>query len=208
MGRLIGISGKSGSGKSLLAELLQRNDEEYKIVNFADKLKEVCSLLSGLSMDSFNSQRSKKLHMPTVWDKHKSPTPAYNEVDKMTIRQFMQRVGTDALRDNVHEDIWTNALFADYHPLELTGKHPKWIIADVRFPNEAETIKRHGGIIIRISREQQIQRPLCEQYHPSEVSLDNYSGFGYRIYNDGTKKDLEDMARKCMETINLKLTSK
>ena len=201
MAKLIGISGKAGSGKSLFAKLLQRSDEEYKIVNFADKLKEICSLLSGLSIESFNKQRSKTLDMPVVWDKHRSPTPAYNEIDKMTVRQFMQLVGTDALRDNVHEDIWVNALFADYRPIKITSSNPKWIVADVRFPNEAEAIKKRGGILIRLSREQTIQRPISELYHPSEVSLDNYSGFRYRIENNGSIIELEDHAREIINSL-------
>lgn len=202
MAKLIGISGKCGSGKSLFAKLLQKYDQEYAIVNFADKLKEVCSVITGLPVESFNSRRGKEMDLPTIWNNHKSPTPAYSPVEKLTVRNFMQLVGTDALRDNVHSNIWVNALFSEYLKMEAKwGNTPKWIVADVRFPNEADEIRARGGILIRLTREQSIQRPLCEQYHPSEVMLDNYSGFRYRIENNGSIIELEDHAREIINSL-------
>jgi hypothetical protein len=30
--------------------------------------------------------------------------------------------------------------------------YPKWILSDCRFPNEAEAVKRRGGLVIRVER--------------------------------------------------------
>jgi len=90
----------------------------------------------------------------------------------MTYRELLQKLGTDALRDNLHYNVWVNALFADY------SVHEDWIITDVRFPNEAKAIKDRGGKIIRVDRP--FYKPINN--HPSEVSLDNWE-FDYKIGN-------------------------
>ena len=79
----------------------------------------------------------------------------------ITVRQLLQEVGTEAMRNVIHPNIWVNALFADYTHTETgiynsqNGKIlelPNWIITDMRFPNELEAIKQRGGITIRVNR--------------------------------------------------------
>lgn len=36
---------------------------------------------------------------------------------RITVRQLLQKVGTEAMRDCVHEDIWVNSLFSEYIPI-------------------------------------------------------------------------------------------
>ena len=85
---------------------------------------------------------------------------------KTTPRLLLQLLGTDCGRDILHPNIWVNALMADYKipslPDETTfieddtqwikDRSPKWIITDVRFPNELEAVKDRGGITIRVNR--------------------------------------------------------
>ena len=74
----------------------------------------------------------------------------------MTYREFLQKLGTEAMRDGLHTNVWVNALFADYIPHKKEGgfqrsvkdtngipydfeyevEYPNWIITDMRFPNE------------------------------------------------------------------------
>lgn len=63
---------------------------------------------------------------------------------------------------------------------------PNWIITDVRFPNEAEAIKKRSGIIIRVNRP---GMPEGDN-HPSETSLDDYKGFDWVFSNNSNLKDL------------------
>jgi hypothetical protein len=60
---------------------------------------------------------------------------------------------------------------------------PRLVITDVRFPNEAEEIKRRGGIIIRVVRDG--YGPVNE--HVSEVA---YEGQDILIENNGSIEDL------------------
>lgn len=177
---LIGISGKAGVGKNLVASFLQEIDQSFEQKAFAAKLKRICSILTGEPIQNFEDQEFKKEIMPEEWW-YRNGYPD----DKPTYRQFLQEVGTDALRDVIHPNIWVNALFADWKGPKMSEYHPsKWIITDVRFPNEYQAIKDRGGIVIRV------ERPGIELMdHYSETALDNQH-FDYVIYNDGSVPDL------------------
>lgn len=186
---LIGISGKMGAGKDTLGDILCNLEPAYEVKRFADKLKMIASLLSGISVERFESQDFKQFNMPSVWNRHKSPTTAYGDQRiKMTVREFLQKLGTEAMRDNLHEDVWVNALFADYKERYFGSKSmPNWVITDVRFPNEANAIINRGGIMVRINRD---NTSGVSKDHSSETALDNWTGFSYEIDNNGTIEDL------------------
>lgn len=155
---------------------------------------------------------------------------------KLTPRLFMQLLGTDCGRNILHPNIWVNATMAKYTltpdpNLTITEwkdkksfsqkealeyiypsghKYPKWIISDVRFPNEARAIKERNGVLIRVER----PCPTCKKYkdsfesrycsnpyhinsHESETALDNWKDWDYMIKND---KDLKHLVNLVKET--------
>jgi hypothetical protein len=198
---LIGLSGYSGSGKDTMGILIQlmhcdslgtTNVEEilkdyknnewwieeksgWEIKKWAGKLKTIASLLTGIPADKFENQEFKKTSLGPEWN--------------MTVRDFLQKLGTDGLRNGLHENTWVNALMADYKPTQVQwsdgpiggyedGPMPNWIITDTRFPNEAQAIKDAGGVIIRVDR----PGVSAINAHPSETALDKWD-FDYKVWN-------------------------
>jgi len=117
----------------------------------------------------------------------------------MTVREFLQRLGTDAMRNNLHENVWVNAFWIDYKGIKYAQgtagydpykpkdilKYPNWIITDVRFENEYNSVKRRGGLMIKV------ERPGIEtQSHASETGLDHITDWNYVINNSGSIEDL------------------
>lgn len=114
------------------------------------------------------------------------------KVDSLQVRVFLQRLGTEAIRDGIHPNTWVNALFADYkprhhHTVNPDFEDPNWIITDCRFPNEAQAIKDRGGIVIRVTRPGENLADL----HPSETSLDAWT-FDFVLDNSGSITQLKD----------------
>ena len=108
----------------------------------------------------------------------------------LTPRLLLQLLGTECGRQIIHPNIWVNSTFIDYK------EDCKWIISDVRFPNEAEAIKSKGGILIRINR-------LGFEdtgNHESEIALDNYYKFDYIVDNNSTIDDLIKKIREILIT--------
>lgn len=196
---LIGINGYAGSGKDTVGRIIQyllsafngvnlekilNNYEEYEwmleeqseweIKKFAGKLKQIASLLTGIPIEKFEDQEYKNTYLGDQWRVHGLP---------MRVREFLQYLGTNALRECLHQNTWVNALFADYKcvPADRAPKGwdcDNWIITDVRFPNEAKAIKDRGGIVIRIDRP--FVKPI--NAHTSETALDSWN-FDYKIGN-------------------------
>ncbi len=211
---------------------------QWHIKKFAYKLKQTVALLTGCTVEDLESQEFKTKELGKEWDYHADITtdsegrpvfcrlsceddgkyPYPNVRKTQTYREMLQRVGTEAMRNQIHENVWVNALFADYkttgwidsegrkfHSIEsfdsknnLIPLFPKWIITDTRFPNEARAIKEHGGIIIRTRRTQFLKAgTVATHEHPSETSLDNYQ-FDHVIDNDGTIEELIQKVHKIL----------
>jgi len=183
MSSLIGISGKIGSGKDTAAEIIQHLTNPmkldmfpYEVKKFAGKLKTIASILTGIPVEKFEDQEFKKQYLGEDWNYQ---IDKFNPIQKMTVRELLQKLGTDALRDGLHTNVWVNALLADYN------ENSNWLVTDTRFPNEAKAIKDLGGVVLRI------ERSTCQLgTHPSETALDDYT-FDYVIHNNGSKEDLE-----------------
>ena len=221
---LIGISGKIGSGKDTVGKIIQllthkhhysdglvlhflKNTpasidlSHWAIKKFAGKLKEVASALTGIPMYRFEDQEFKKQTLPAMWDYPVEVAPGQIHMAPMTVRELLQKLGTEAMRNGLHSDTWVNALMSEFIPYSERGSEyeemaSKWIITDTRFPNEAQAIKKRGGVVIRINRD------MDNGTHPSETALDDYS-FDYIIDNNGTMEDLISSVRYVCRVLNL-----
>ncbi len=216
---IIGISGYSGSGKDTAGIIIQHlkagtkfplkavikkpdihewwleERSGWEIKKWAGKLKTIASILTGIPVEKFEDQEFKKSLLGTEWgtvtDIPLNSIPVFADIQfnaLMSVRELLQKIGTDALRDNLHQDVWVNALMVDYNPTL------NWVITDTRFPNEAEAIKKAGGIIIRIERPG--VKPVNP--HPSETSLENWK-FDHVINNDGSLTDLTKKIKKVLK---------
>lgn len=166
---LIGISGKSGSGKDTTGQIIS-NLIEYEIKKFADSLKDMVCILINCNRDQLENREFKEKKLEKFG------------LD-LTPREILQILG-DTIRNEIHSDMWINSLYSNY------GLCNEWVITDVRYPNEADFIKNKGGIVIRINRPDITKKGKLHE-HISETALDHYQ-FNYVIENDGDLKELEE----------------
>lgn len=197
---IIGINGHIGVGKDLTAMIIKKLDVDsnWEIKKFAFKLKQIASILTGIPAHKFESQEFKKTYLGKEWNYNVTtdntilvdgkPKHAVNTVN-MTVRDMLQKLGTEAMRNGLHPDTWVNALMCDYKKVKDKDEeysHPNWIITDVRFPNEYDAIKSKGGIIIRVNRNESETNDIK---HISETALDGYH-FDYVINNNSDINNL------------------
>jgi hypothetical protein len=173
---IIGISGKIGSGKDTLADFIVKQESRFEKKSYAYKLKKTGAYLTGTEESLWFTQEGKNIFLEE-WG--------------MTIGQFQQKLGTESIRNGLHQDAWIISLFADLKP------GSKWLIPDMRFPNEAEAVKKRGGILVRINGDPARVRANSTRdlSHPSETSLDTYEGWDYVYENNKSLAELEDFAK-------------
>ena len=156
---IIGLSGKVGSGKSFVRNLLR--DRGWFPWGFAWHLKNMALM-----------------EPPFSWsDLHFAKPPE--------VRTFLQQLGTEQGRDKYGEDCWVHATHAWLLTLSSFCQVQRFVIDDVRFPNEARWIKRMGGQVVRLEHGDRpyplAGTPAAE--HASETALDGYVGFDCTIVN-------------------------
>lgn len=114
-------------------------DSTWEIKKFAGKLKQIVSLLTGCTVEDLESQEFKNKQLPAEWDyvnkwlygdtgisgNYPKSVETYkdDEIFKgnpkrfthhYTYRDLLQKIGTNAMRDMIHENVWVNSLMADY----------------------------------------------------------------------------------------------
>jgi hypothetical protein len=190
-------------------ELMLDIESLWRIKKFSGALKKVASILTGISVDKFEDQEFKDSHLGPEWYLEvETPTDLVSNDVKfmkmMSVRELLQKLGTDAIRNGLHPNAWVNAAMANYKPSiygydgngSPVAELPHWIFTDCRFPNEAQAIKDKGGVIIRIDRPG--VGPVND--HPSETALDNWD-FDYKIANVSDLESLKHTVQLLMNKI-------
>lgn len=188
---IIGISGKIGAGKTTFSNILAEElSKKYKVrfINFADKLKEICFVLTGYRGIT---QEEKQIFLPN-WNK--------------TVGQILQQLGTDVMRDHFDNDVWVKSTFSE---IERDTENDIFIIGDCRFENEAKSIKLNDGLVYRINGDpaQIRQNSTRDLNHPSETNLDTYEYFDNIYENNGSLEDLFSFAKEIAASIQINIGS-
>lgn len=103
------------------------------------------------------------------------------------IRDLLQQEGTERGRKVFGEEYWMDQLFARLGYYNVRWGFDKFVVTDVRFPNEAIGIQKRGGRVFKITApERYANNGLSEaaRNHASERSLDEFTGYDGIINND------------------------
>lgn len=208
---IIGISGRIASGKNTVGDIIEKlcltnNGPKFEQKAFAGKLKQMASLLTGIPVEDFEDQEFKKSYLGAEWGTVESnplnAVPVFENIEfnhLMSVRELLQKLGTEAIRNGLHPNAWVNALMCEYKRPKLSEYNPSnWIITDVRFPNELEAIEDVKGLTLKVVRPVEKSKTPA-RLHPSETSLDK-AEFNYTIINDGSIADLIEKVRQILIT--------
>lgn len=162
--QVVGLSGKLGTGKDYIAKKYFFPNG-YRQISLAWHFK-VWVVGQGLA----------------TWEEVFETKPDH-------VRTLLQKLGTEQGRNVYGENIWVDTMFAWIQTYAHYWDEHKFIIPDIRFPNEVEGLRQNGGRVFRIyaPKRNRFAAATDEQrLHASEVSLDNYptNKFDGIIYND------------------------
>lgn len=186
--RVIGFGHKARQGKSTAAFAMLEAcplDTEVRMYAFADALRTevrlACAKLGG-QYDLIESFKGAGL-MPE-WVRFEEGKP----------RSLLQWWGTEYRRAK-DPDYWVTRL-----EKTLSAHQPDVaLITDVRYPNEAEAVKRWGGTLVRVIRDGEPDYAVSA--HESESALDGYE-WDYTL-TAKTKPELVSKARALFAVLEL-----
>ena len=208
MTQFITLAGRKQVGKDTSAEIIKRlltekpkfvgdrlplDEGKVHIVHFADVLKKACHIIFGIPLEDMESEVGKKKLTHLRWPKKLTiaeldeytvwvpdPNGAF-----MTVREVLQYVGTDLFRTQMNPDVWVESVYRKKYLEDDVV-----IVADCRFPNEAE-FARDNGVLIGVERDTGLK---CDG-HKSETALDDYDGYHHLVVNDGNFEELRQKLR-------------
>ena len=211
---IISITGKIGSGKDTVAQIIQECTpyHNWEVKKWAGKLKAIAEMISGIPKEKFEDQDFKYTKLPECWDRQVQ-SGRYKTTQPMTVRDLLQLLGTEAMRNGLHENVWVNALMSEYLATTVTvgtnefdfseeDQMPNWIITDTRFPNELEAARAKKGITIKVHRPGRKSDEKQAQ-HASETALDHVTDWDYVISNDGDLSELRGKVYEILEAEKL-----
>ncbi len=175
--RLIGLTGTAGVGKDAVAAILVRA-HGFARMSFAAPLKQGLMAMFGIQAATLEDRAAKEA--PIDWIGH-SP------------RYLLQTLGTEWARQLVHPDIWIRRAERDLVHYRRISQDVA--VTDVRFPNEAEWVRRMGGEVWHI------HRPLPSnvvRMHSSEAGVAALRGADSLIHNDAGLEQLQDEVARAM----------
>ena len=168
---VIGFGYKARQGKNTAALAMLDAcplEAQVRVYAFADALKaevrRACAQMGG--QEALISGFQSGGLMPG-WVTAEMPKP----------RPLLQWWGTDYRRAK-DPDYWVRLL---RKTLDVQGPDVA-LIADVRFPNEADAIHEWGGYVVQVTRKGAPDVQVLD--HPSEHALDKYNGWDFSIDAD------------------------
>lgn len=190
---IIGVCGLIGAGKDTVADYLV-NVHEFRRDSFAATLKDAVSAVFGWDRDMLEgrtkSSREWREQVDPWWSQRLG-------IPDLTPRWILQRWGTETLRHGFHDDVWIASL-----ENKLRNSLDDVVISDCRFPNEIESIRRSGGLVVRVIRGQDPEWFVSAQQHlrhgldlPKEMPHSSEwswaaTEFDHVIDNNGSMDDL------------------
>jgi hypothetical protein len=182
---IIGLVGYIGSGKGTVGDILVRHHGYHQFA-FADALKDAVASIflwpRGLLEGDSNASRAFRERVDPWWS-HKF---GY----EVTPRLILQKMGTEACRHGIADNIWIAALekrIAGYQDV---------VISDVRFPNEIDFVRSAGGVLVRVKRGEDPTPEQLSTMHISETAWNSYEPDRI-IHNDknidGLKMSVSDL---------------
>ena len=194
-----------------IAKKILQSDKVMKL-SFAKPLKDfVINLFNLQSKYAWGSEADKNYPIAT-WGKYftQDALDKYKKENDtlLSTREILQVVGTDVMRlgnfnflvedlrskvksfimkhfnkEVAHDTIWIDLLKKDIEDLNARGIADIFIISDVRFANEVNSVKSWGGKVVRLYRDTNLTNSIP---HPSELEMNNIldKEFDYVLYEE------------------------
>lgn len=157
---IVAFTGKLGSGKDTAGErMVSMVDLPSRRVSFAAPLKESAAALWDIPVadwEIYKNDPDAKVFLAVGYvdvteDEHgniiEPPLEAPNVIREFTVREHLQRYGTESHRDVFGQNFWVEQGSKELNPW---GEYEFVYVTDARFYNEAEALRQHGGVIVRV----------------------------------------------------------
>lgn len=202
------ILGYAGHGKDSVRTIIENNYENtFYPISFAETLKRQISLM----LTEEQLEKTGTTNRLDAANKLKDEFPGYSVYNNFDMRKFMQLVGTEFFRDNIHSDI--HIKFCAKKMLKIlednTISNPLFVSCDTRFPNEY-SFGVNFGEIKDLDMKKDFLKFYISRDNP-EISMDKLREIFFKTFNVSSddsfsKKYLEIVSNDLKELAKMDFT--
>lgn len=180
---LVGLVGRARSGKDTFADVLVEEHSFAKLA-LADPLREMAASIDPVVgwEPTFYPDGDDRVSIGAGPTHYRAAVAVYGyerAKDRYPeLRRFLQRLGTEGIRGHVADDYWVREA-----ERRIQASADPVVVTDVRFANEAEMIRRNGGLLVGLLRGE-----ASEPSHSSEAVDDLVYGADVIVDNNGTRE--------------------
>lgn len=163
---LIGLNGRKQAGKDTVYErIVQLVNGRVPVERtaFADRIYVSAAASLGVKVERLREWRlDPRVRVEIV---HEDVTVhGYSPVISSTVREYIQRFGTEGHRDVFGEDFWVNQTWLEHEGRIL-------VVTDTRMSNEAAAIRAAGGTVVSVVGPEHVENG--QDTHLTEAPLPN-----------------------------------
>lgn len=167
----IALVGKQGAGKSSIAQSLVA-EYGFTQMSWAAPVRQIFEMAYGPIID-YAATKSQMYSVTTT-----------EGIVPRTGRELLQRIGTDAIRNNVDQEFWIKA------GIQRIRHQSQTCNDDTRFLNEATALRGLGWTIVRVTAPEEVRKvrlgsAFVDGGHQSEIEQDHIV-VDVEVTNDGT----------------------
>lgn len=198
---LIGLTGKKQSGKDTAADWLVRRFGFTKIA-FADPVRKMAYDINPIVGAHVDFEGNTVTGVQYVYLREMIDEYGWDKAKVLCreIRRFLQRLGTEGVRENIDRRAWVEIAVKELtryweQDYMRDRKRRPIVISDVRLPEEHEFVRSRGGVIVKIEREGQPEDNSELGTHVSE------SGVPYDYLIKNPQGSLKEMHAQLTELV-------
>ncbi len=184
---LLGLNGKLKSGKDTTFSIIKELRPEAKRVSFAAKLKQSAAAALGVDLETLEALKNIEIYRYALTAISVQDGPfvlgPMKDAPSFSVREYLQRVGTEAGRDVFGDDFWVDMAL----PSNFKHEGDLFVVTDMRFPNEIERVIELGGFTVRVNRFTE----TAHGGHASEQDIPDEQ-IDYELDNTGNLEDLRE----------------
>lgn len=164
---LIGLHGKKRAGKDTVFARIEKLYGEYvevERVSFADLLYASAAAALNVKVRDLQEWKADPVTVMAIQvvDKRYIRDRERTVVQELSVREYLQRYGTEAHRELLGTNFWVDQVNL-YHEGKLV------VVTDVRFDNEAARVREAGGSVVHVVGPDDVEG--AGDTHASEAGL-------------------------------------
>lgn len=181
---------------------MEYQNKEPKIFLIAGKARNGKDTVGNFIRDYYSNQKVITLQYSHYIKEYAKRISDWDGSEENKPRELLQQLGTSLIREQIDEYFFIHRMREDIRVYSYF--YNVIIISDVRLEEEITALQEQfdNVYVLHVSRPNlESELTATQQHHRTEIGLDYFDRYDYKIINDGTLEDLKEKVEAIMKEV-------